>query len=93
MRFTANWYCTEDVEADWDLRPTGWRVRVRSDAPLDVELPFPVTLDEMGATTPGYTANRPVNAVPFVCQARPGILSVHDLPPITPAGPVGAGLE
>ncbi len=93
VRFTANWYCTEDVEADWDLRPTGWRVRVRSDAPLDVELPFPVTLDEMGATTPGYTANRPVNAVPFVCQARPGIVSVHDLPPITPAGPVGAALR
>jgi 4-hydroxy-tetrahydrodipicolinate reductase len=88
IRFTANWYCTEDVDAEWDLRPTGWRVRVRSDAPLDVELPFPVSLDEMGATTPGYTANRPVNAVPFVCQARPGILSVHDLPPITPAGPV-----
>jgi hypothetical protein len=94
IRFTANWYCTEDVEPAWDLRPTGWRVRVRSDAPLDVELPFPVTLDEMGATTPGYTANRPVNAVPFVCQARPGILSVHDMPPITPAGPVdGGGVE
>jgi 4-hydroxy-tetrahydrodipicolinate reductase len=91
VRFTANWYCTEDVDADWDLRPTGWRVRVRSDAPLDVELPFPVSLEEMGATTPGYTANRPVNAVPFVCQARPGILSVHDLPPITPAGPIAAG--
>lgn len=92
IRFTANWYCTDDVEADWELRPTGWRVRVRSDAPLDVELPFPVSLDEMGATTPGYTANRPVNAVPFVCQARPGILSVHDLPPITPAGPVAGGV-
>ncbi len=92
IRFTANWYCTEDVEPVWDLRPTGWRVRVRGDAPLDVELPFPVSLDEMGATTPAYTANRPVNAVPYVCQARPGILSVHDLPPITPAGPVGGGL-
>jgi hypothetical protein len=89
IRFTANWYCTDDLEPAWELRPTGWRVRVRSDAPLDVELPFPVSLDEMGATTPGYTANRPVNAVPFVCQARTGILSVHDLPPITPAGPVG----
>jgi 4-hydroxy-tetrahydrodipicolinate reductase len=87
VRFTANWYCTEDVEPAWDLRPTGWRVRVRGDAPLDVELPFPVTLEEMGATTPAYTANRPVNAVPYVCQARPGILSIADLPPIVPAGP------
>ena len=41
----------------------------------------------MGATTPGYTANRPVNAVPYVCAAAPGILSTSDLPPIIPAGP------
>ncbi len=87
MRFTANWYCTDDVVPAWELRPTGWRVRVRGDAPLDVELPFPVSLDDMGATTPAYTANRPVNAVPYVCQAQPGILSIADLPPIVPAGP------
>ena len=89
IRFTANWYCTEDVDPQWDLRPTGWRVQVRSDAPMDVQLPFPVPLDDLGATTPAYTANRPVNAVPYVCQAPPGILSAVDLPPITPAGPVG----
>jgi 4-hydroxy-tetrahydrodipicolinate reductase len=87
VRFTANWYCTTDLTPEWDLRPTGWRVRIRGDAPLDVELPFPVTLEEMGATTPAYTANRPVNAVPYVCQASPGILSIADLPPIVPAGP------
>ena len=48
MRFTANWYCTTDVEPAWDLRPTGWRVRVRGDAPLDVDLAFPVPLDDLG---------------------------------------------
>ena len=87
VRFTANWYCTTDVEPAWDLRPTGWRVRVAGDAPFDVELPFPVPLDELGAFTPAYTANRPVNAIPYVCAARSGILSTADLPPITPAGP------
>ena len=35
VRFTANWYCTTELEPAWDLRPTGWRVRVRGDAPLD----------------------------------------------------------
>jgi 4-hydroxy-tetrahydrodipicolinate reductase len=87
VRFTANWYCTPDVEPAWDLRPTGWRVRVHGDAPFDVELPFPVPLEELGSFTPAYTANRPVNAVPYVCAAPPGILSTADLPPITPAGP------
>ena len=89
MRFTANWYCTTDVEPAWDLRPTGWRVRVHGDAPFDVDLTFPVPLDDLGAFTPAYTANRPVNAIPYVCAARPGILSTADLPPITPAGPLG----
>ena len=87
VRFTANWYCTTDVEPAWDLRPTGWRVRVRGDAPLDVDLPFPVPLEDLGSFTPAYTANRPVNAIPYVCAAAPGILSTADLPPITPAGP------
>jgi 4-hydroxy-tetrahydrodipicolinate reductase len=87
VRFTANWYCTAAVEPAWDLRPTGWRVRVVGDAPFDVELPFPVPLDELGSFTPAYTANRPVHAIPYVCAADPGILSTTDLPPIVPAGP------
>jgi hypothetical protein len=87
VRFTANWYCTPDVDPAWDFRPTGWRVRVHGDAPFDVELPFPIPLDELGSFTPAYTANRPVNAIPYVCAASAGILSTTDLPPITPAGP------
>jgi hypothetical protein len=87
VRFTASWYCTTDVEPAWDLRPTGWRVRVHGDAPFDIGLEFPVPLEELGSFTPGYTANRPVNAVPYVCAAPAGILTTTDLPPITPAGP------
>jgi hypothetical protein len=87
IRFTANWYCTTDVDPAWDLRPTGWRVRVHGDAPLDVQVPFPVPLGDLGSFTPAYTANRPVNSIPYVCAAGPGILSTTDLPPITPAGP------
>jgi len=87
IRFSANWYCTTDIKPAWDLRPTGWRVRVRGDAPLDVDLAFPVRVEDLGSVTPAYTANRPVNAVPYVCRAAPGILSTTDLPVITPAGP------
>jgi len=87
IRFSANWFCTTDIEPAWDLRSTGWRVRVRGDAPMDIEITFPVPLAELGAMTPALTANRPVNAVPYVCAAPPGILSTIDLPLITPAGP------
>ncbi len=85
--FRANWYCTEDVEPAWELRPTGWRVRVQGEAPFDVDLTFPIPLDDLAAFTPAYTANRPVNAIPYVCAAPPGILATSDLPPILPAGP------
>jgi len=78
--FRANWYCTTELDPPWDLRDTGWRVSVDGDAPLDVELRFPVSLDRMAETTPGYTANRAVNAVTVVCDALPGIRTTIDLP-------------
>jgi 4-hydroxy-tetrahydrodipicolinate reductase len=80
LGFVANWYCTTDLEPAWDLRPTGWRLTVAGDAPLDIEMRFAVPLDAMGATTPGYTANRAVNAVPVVCEAATGIRTSVDLP-------------
>ncbi|QFG26079.1 dihydrodipicolinate reductase [Actinomadura sp. WMMB 499] len=85
LRFVATWYCTTELDADWDLRETGWRVAVEGDTPLDVDLRFPVPLDRMAATTPGYTAHRAVNAVPFVCAAAPGIRTTADLPQIVAA--------
>jgi 4-hydroxy-tetrahydrodipicolinate reductase len=87
VRFTSNWYCSEDLEPDWSVRPTGWRVRVRGDAPFEVELPFPVPVDDLNEFTPAYTANRPVNAIPYVVGAPSGIVSARDLPPILPVGP------
>ena len=82
LGFEANWYCTSELEPAWDLRPTGWRLTVAGDAPLDIEMRFAVPLEEMGAFTPGYTANRAVNAVPVVCRAAPGIRTTVDLPQV-----------
>jgi 4-hydroxy-tetrahydrodipicolinate reductase len=82
LQFRATWYCTADTEPAWDVRPTGWRVVVEGDTPLDVELPFPVPVEELAGVTPGYTAHRAVNAVPYVCAAAPGIRTSLDLPQI-----------
>ncbi len=78
----ATWYCTADLDLSWDVRATGWHVLVEGDAPLDIDIRFPVPLERMGATSPAYTANRAVNAVPFVCAAPPGIRTTVDLPQI-----------
>ena len=80
LAFRATWYCTTDLDPAWDVRATGWHISVDGDAPLEVTIHFPVPLDRMAATTPAYTANRAVNAVPVVCAATPGIRSTLDLP-------------
>jgi 2,4-diaminopentanoate dehydrogenase len=84
LRFRTHWYCTTELEPAWDLRATGWRVKVDGDAPLDIDIQFPIPLERMAATTPAYTANRAVNAVPAVCAAPPGIRTTLDLPHIVP---------
>jgi 2,4-diaminopentanoate dehydrogenase len=82
LSFIATWFCTTDLDPSWDLRETGWRVTIDGDAPLDVELRFAFPLEEMAERSPGYTANRAVNAVRFVCAATPGIRTSVDLPQI-----------
>jgi 4-hydroxy-tetrahydrodipicolinate reductase len=87
IRFTQYGFVAMDVEPDWGLQPTGWRIRIHGDAPFDLSMPFPVPLDDLASFVPAYNANGPVNAVPYVCAARPGILTTEDLPHILPRGP------
>lgn len=82
LSFSATWYCSSELDADWDLRPSGWRLVVDGDCPLDVEIRLAIPLERMAETTPGYTAHRAVNAVPFVCEAPHGIRTTADLPQV-----------
>ncbi|MFG1924522.1 dihydrodipicolinate reductase [Cryptosporangium sp. NPDC048952] len=82
LTFRANWFCGRDLDPHWDLRTTGWRVVVDGDAPLEIDLVFPVPLERMAAMSPAYTANRAVNAIPAVVAASPGIRTSADLPQI-----------
>jgi 4-hydroxy-tetrahydrodipicolinate reductase len=84
LRFRANWYVGTDIDTDWQLRDSGWRILVEGDTPLDVSIGFPVPIEQYAAFTPGLTAHRPVNAIPFVCAASPGIRTTADLPQIIP---------
>jgi 4-hydroxy-tetrahydrodipicolinate reductase len=85
LLFRATWYCVTDLEPAWDLRETGWHVLLQGDLPLEVDIRFPVSPEEWGATSPGVTAHRSVNAVRYVCAAAPGIRTTAELPQIIPA--------
>ncbi|GAA3204904.1 hypothetical protein [Actinocorallia longicatena] len=85
LSFQSTWYCTADLDPAWRVRDTGWHVSVAGDAPLEVSLLLPVPLDRMAEVSPGYTANRAVNAVRAVCEAPPGILTARDLPHLVSA--------
>ncbi len=82
LTFQATWYCTDDLDPAWELGPTGWRVTVDGDAPMDVGIRFAVPLERMAELSPGFTANRAVNSVAAVCAAPPGIRTTVDLPQV-----------
>jgi len=84
LRFRSNWFVTTDLEPEWDLRDDGWRVTVEGDAPLDITIRFPIPEDAEARSLilPRLTAHRPVNAIPAVCAASPGILTTADLPQV-----------
>ena len=87
VRFIQYGYVAIDVDPDWGLQPTGWRIRIHGDAPFDLSMPFPVPLDDLASYVPAFNANGPVNAIPNVCAARPGILTTEQLTHVLPRGP------
>ena len=86
MQIIANWYVSSDVDTtdgqQWEFRQSGWRVVLEGDCPLDIAITFPVAPENYAEMTPGLTAHRPVNAIPYVCEAPPGFQTIVDLPQI-----------
>jgi 4-hydroxy-tetrahydrodipicolinate reductase len=77
LEYTRIMYVTKDLDPDWDVLDTGWHLVVRGDVPMDIDISF--STDDYGAWSPGINANLPVNSVPAVCRARPGIVGTADL--------------
>jgi hypothetical protein len=84
IRYRINWYCTTDIDEDWDLRRSGWRLLIEGETPIDVNVTFPVAADQVSPAMAAITAYRVINAVPYVCAAEPGIRTTADLPNIVP---------
>jgi 4-hydroxy-tetrahydrodipicolinate reductase len=77
FEYSRTMYVTKDLEPDWGVLDTGWHVTVRGDVPMELDLRF--STDDYGRWSPGINANLPINSVPAVVEARPGILVTADL--------------
>jgi 4-hydroxy-tetrahydrodipicolinate reductase len=87
MTMCTTWFVSEDVDTTdgqaWEFRsPSGWHVVLQGDCPLDVSISFPCAAAGYADMTPGLTAHRPVNALPYVCDAPAGIVTTVDLPQV-----------
>lgn len=86
VKFTTLWFVGDNVETSdgkaWDFRSSGWHILLEGDCPLDISISFPVAPENYADMTPGLTAHRPVNAVPYVCEAPAGIQTTATLPQI-----------
>jgi 2,4-diaminopentanoate dehydrogenase len=84
IRYRLNWYCSTNVDQDWDLRRSGWRLLLEGETPIDVNITFPVSGDKLSPAMAAITGYRVINAVPYVCAAAPGIRTTAELPLIVP---------
>jgi 4-hydroxy-tetrahydrodipicolinate reductase len=76
----------DDLAPEWPTGNGSYRVMIKGNPGMKLEYEF---WDERGDHAVGgvvLTATRIVNAIPAVCAAEPGLLSVLDLPLITGRG-------
>ncbi len=64
-----------------------YRIVIEGSPSVDCEVQFREG-DDVPAGAFNITAMRAINAIPLVCEAEPGVVSVFDLPPITGRGGV-----
>lgn len=84
IRYRLNWYANRNIDQDWDLRESGWRLLMEGENPIEMIITFPVSPENYSPAMAGNTGFRVLNAIPFVCAAEPGIRTTADLPNIVP---------
>ncbi len=80
--FRAHWFCTPNLEPDFNISGEGWLFTTRGDAPMQVRVTYGRTDEGYSQHLAGYTTYPAVNAIPYVVDAAPGIRTIFDLPPI-----------
>ena len=82
LTFRAHWFCTHDLDRDWEMGGEGWLFTTKGDAPMQVRVTYGRTDEGYSEHLAGYTATPAVNAIPYVVDAEPGIRTIFELPPM-----------
>jgi len=70
---------TTGMTPQWDCGPTGYRVLIEGNPPMELRMPEPETLRGGTRYISLWTAMAGVNTIPAVCDGEPGILTHREL--------------
>lgn len=95
VEINARWRKGQTLEPDWKIEQDGWVIEVAGRPTVTMKVGFlpppdfqATTLEEFMVLGHIMTAIPPLNAIPAVVAAEPGIVTYNDLPLILPRGVV-----
>jgi hypothetical protein len=98
VELTLRWRKGQTLLPDWQIEQDGWIIEVAGRPTVTMKVGFlpppdfeATTLEEFMVLGHIMTATPPLNAIPAVVAAEPGIVTYNDLPLILPRGVVPTG--
>ena len=98
VEINLRWRKGQTLEPNWQIDQDGWVIEVSGRPTVTMKVGFlpppdfeATTLEEFMVLGHIMTATPPLNAIPAVVAAAPGIVTYTDLPLILPRGVVNAG--
>jgi len=98
VELNVRWRKGQTLDPDWKIDQDGWMIRIDGRPTVTANISFLPPADFQAETVDDFmvlghimTAMPPINAIPAVVAAAPGIATYNDLPLVLPRGVVPAG--
>jgi hypothetical protein len=100
VELNVRWRKGQTLDPDWKIDQDGWVIRIDGRPTVTANISFLPPPDFQAETVADFmvlghimTAMPPLNAIPAVVAAAPGIVTYNDLALVLPQGPAPAGRE
>jgi 2,4-diaminopentanoate dehydrogenase len=98
VELNVRWRKGQTLEPDWQIEKDGWVIQIDGRPTVTARIGFLPPADFQAETMADFmvlghimTAMPPINAIPAVVAAAPGIVTYNDLPLVLPRGAVPHG--